>query len=93
MSTSAALSAPIASSGTWPKRRPTARASSAGRHRQPRRAAGQRRGGAALGAVAVAVGLDHRAELGPVAAARRRSRAQLARTASKSIRATARSIG
>ena len=38
-----------------------------GRHRQPRGAAGQGRVGAAVGAVAVAVGLDHRAELGPVA--------------------------
>ena len=34
-----------------------------GRHRQPRRPAGQRRRGAGVGAVAVAVGLDHRAEL------------------------------
>ncbi len=38
-----------------------------GRHRQPGGAAGERGGRAGVGAVAVAVGLDHRAELDPVA--------------------------
>ena len=66
-SSSSALSAPIVSSGTCGKRRPICAASApvatASRVAPPASAAV----GAGVGAVAVAVGLDHRAELGALA--------------------------